>query len=53
MTNNKIKKTAQKMCNEFKNSNNDDALATTLSEDFQNVLNIAKSASRSWKEMLP
>ena len=51
MTNNKIKKTAQKMCNEFKNSNNDNTLATALSDDFQNVLNIAKAASRNWKEM--
>lgn len=51
MTNNKIKKTAQKMCNEFKNSKDDAVLYDTLVEDFQNVLAIAKTASRNWKEL--
>lgn len=51
MTNNKIKKTAQKMCNEFKNTKDDNALGMLFSADLRNVLDIAKTASRNWKEL--
>lgn len=51
MTNNKVKKTAQKMSNEFRTIKDDAVLYDAYVEDINNILNIAKSSSRGWKEL--